>query len=68
MKTVKVTLNLPEDLARRVKEESRRKNITMTDTIRKSLETELFLTKEEESGAKILLEKREGRMVQLIRR
>ncbi len=58
MQTVKVTVNLPEELVKRLKEESKKSQTTMTETIRKGLETELFLSKEEEAGSKILLEKK----------
>lgn len=65
---VKVTLNLPEDLVSRLKKESERLHISMTEVIRRGLETELYLTKEENSGAKILLEREDKNIVQLLRR
>lgn len=65
---VKVTINLPIDLIEQLKEESKRKNITMTEAIRRGLETELFLNKEEKEGNKILVEKEGNKIVQLIRR
>lgn len=68
MEPVKITLNLPEELATRMREEAKRRNISMTEYMRRSLETELFLSKEEDKGSKILLEKDKGRMVQLVRR
>ena len=68
MSAVKVTLNLPEDLVKRLKEESAKHNISMTEAIRRGLETELFLSSEENSGSKILLEKKDKKIVQLVRR
>ena len=65
---VKVTVNLPKDLLERLKELSNAKSVSMTETIRKGLETELFLTKEEQSGSKVLLEKKDNKIVQLVRR
>ena len=68
MSSIKLTLNLPEDLVKRIKEEALKLNITMTEAIRKSLETELFLSEEEKEGSKILLEKKDNKIVQLVRR
>jgi hypothetical protein len=68
MSAVKVTLNLPADLVEKLKVESTRLNISMTETIRRGLETELFLTSEENNGSKILIEKKDDRIVQLVRR
>lgn len=66
--SVRITLNLPAELVNRLKDESEKKDITMTEEIRRSLENELFLSKEEEDGAKILLERKDNRMVQLVRK
>lgn len=67
MSIVRVTVNLPKNLIERLKNESKIRNITMTETIRRGLETELFLTNEEKSGSKILLEKKDKRIVQVVR-
>jgi|GEM_PF-2843115 len=68
-RTVKVTLNLPEDLLNRLKDASLTRNVSMTEAIRRSLETELYLNKEEQAGSKILLERKgSDRIVQLVRR
>jgi hypothetical protein len=67
MKTVKVTVNLPGDLIARLKEESSTRNISMTEAIRRGLETDLFLMKEQKAGSKILLEKKDNKIVELIR-
>ena len=68
MNTVKVTLNIPEELFNRLKEESSKTNISMTEAIRRGLETDLFLKKEESAGSKILLEKKDNKIVQLVRK
>ena len=68
MSTTKLTLNLPNDLVKRLKEKAAKHNITMTEAIRKGIETELFLTEEEDEGSKILLEKKDKQIVQLVRR
>lgn len=65
---VKVTVNLPEDLINRLRAESSKRGISMTEAIRQGLETELYLTSEESSGSKILLEKADDSIVQLVRR
>ena len=68
MDAVKVTLNLPENLVKRLKKEAERLNISMTEAIRRGIETELFLNSEENSGSKILLEKEDKNIVQVVRR
>ncbi len=68
MNSVKLTLNLPKSLVDQLKKESERNHTTLTETIRKGLETELFLTKEEESGSKILLERKNQKIVEIMRR
>lgn len=67
-RSVKVTINLPEDLIEQLKIESSRSNISLTEAIRRGLETELFLLKEEQAGSRILLEKKDHKIVQLTRR
>jgi hypothetical protein len=67
-KTVKVTLNLPADLVERLKKESDKKQVSMTEEIRRNLESGLYLSQEEEEGAKILIEKKDSRIVQLVRK
>ena len=68
METVKVTLNLPEDLVNRLKEVSAKRNISMTEAIRRGLETDMFLSEEESAGSKILVEKKDNKIVQLVRK
>jgi hypothetical protein len=67
MSVTKVTLNLPSELVESLKSESTAKNISVTETIRRSLETGIFLSSEERSGAKILLERSNGKTVQIVR-
>ena len=68
MDSVKVTINLPAELVERLKVEATKLNITMTEAFRRSLETELFLNSEEDNGSKILVEKKNEKIVQLLRR
>jgi hypothetical protein len=69
MSTVKkVTFNLPEDLLNRMKKEAEKQSITVTEAIRRYLETAIFITKEEEAGSTIFLEKKDKKLVQLVRR
>lgn len=67
MSVTKVTLNLPSELVESLKSESAAKKISVTETIRRNLETGLFLSSEERGGAKILLERTNGKTVQLLR-
>jgi predicted transcriptional regulator len=64
---VKVTVNLPDDLIARLKELAGQKNKTVTELIRRGLETELFLAGEEAKGGKVLIEKSDRRMIQIHR-
>lgn len=66
--TVKVTMNLPEKLMKRFREEAEERGISITEAIRRGLETELFLIDEENSGSRLLLEKKNNDLVQLVRR
>jgi len=68
MNTQKVTLNLPSKLLEELRKEADKLGLSMTETIRRGIETELFLNKEEDSGSKIILEKNNHKMVQLVRR
>lgn len=64
---VRVTLNLPDDLMDRIKATAVLESRTVTDVFRRSLEMNLFLNAEEAKGAKLILEKRGGRMVEILR-
>lgn len=68
MGVTKVTLNLPSDLVERIKETAKQQHVSVTDVFRRGLERDLFLTKEEESGSKIILERANGKLAELIRR
>lgn len=64
----RVTVNLPADLIESLKKEASKRGISVTEAIRRGLETELFLNDQESAGSKILLEKEDSSIVQLIRR
>ncbi len=68
MENTKITLRLPSDLVEELRKLSIERNTSMTEVIRRGLETDLYLTKEENDGAKILLEKGNNRIVQLVRK
>ena len=59
----KVIVSLPTDLMNRVEALSTIRDDTVTDTIIKSLETELFLAKEEQMGSTPMIEKFNGKIV-----
>src|SRR5438094_699415 len=52
---VKVTLNLPRALVEGVRSLALTRSVTMTDVIRQSIQTELFLDEARTKGEKVLL-------------
>lgn len=64
----KVTVNLPTKLLSELKKQASRRNMSMTDTIRRGLEMDLYLSNAENEGSKILLEKNDKQIVQVIRK
>jgi len=68
MDAVKVIFNMSEELIGRLQKEAERLGISMTEAIRRCVETDLYLSNEEAAGSKILIEKQSGKFVQLIRR
>jgi hypothetical protein len=67
MMVTKVTLNIPDDLLAEVKRVAGVRGITITDMFRQSLRNDLFFAQEESQGGKILIEKPNGKMVQIVR-
>ena len=64
----KVTVNLPTKLLSELKKQAARRNMSMTDTIRRGLEMDLYLSNAENEDSKILLEKKDNQIVQVIRK
>ena len=67
MVSTKVTLNIPSELLEKVKQAAKDQNITVTDVFRRALQLDLFWSKEEAAGGKLLIEKPNGSFVQLLR-
>jgi len=63
----KVTFNLPSELIDQIRQAAKIQNLTVTDLLRRGLQTDLFLSKEESQGGKILIKRADGSMVELLR-
>jgi penicillin V acylase-like amidase (Ntn superfamily) len=63
----KVTLNLPSELVEEIKQTAKKQNLTVTEIFRRSLQRDLFFSKEESTGGKVLVERPDGRMVEILR-
>jgi hypothetical protein len=64
---VKLTVNLPASLVEKLRASAEQDSRTMTEVIRRGLETEVLLNEEEKNGTKVLLEKNDT-YKQLVRR
>lgn len=63
---VKVTVNLPEDAVEAIREIAARRGTTVTEALRRAIESEKFLDQEIRNDSKILLEKADGSIRQVI--
>lgn len=63
----KVTLNLPSDLVELIKKSAKEQHLSVTELFRRGLQTDLYLTKEENSGGKVLVQRNNGTMVEIFR-
>lgn len=68
MDITKVTLNLPTELVEKLKDKAASRKISTTEVIRRGLEADLFITGVEDEGGKVLLEKKDKQLVQLVRK
>ncbi len=68
MAVKKVTVNLPEEQVAFLQEMAARQHITVTDALRRAIETERFLSEQEASGSKVLIEDAKQQIKQVIRR
>lgn len=66
MATKKVTVNLPESAVDLLKELAEKRDITMTEALRQSIEVSAILRKEVADGATILIEREHGLSRQLV--
>jgi len=63
---LKVTVNLPADTMYAIRDMASSRQITVTEQIRQALETERFLRGEIARGSKVLLEKTDGSIRQVV--
>jgi len=66
MATKKLTVNLPESALGLLKELAQRREITLTEALRQSIEVNALLRKEVADGAMILVERQHGPVRQLV--
>jgi len=65
---VTVVVTLPRSLMRRLKESNQSVNLAVSEIFRKDLEYCQYLIRQEQKGSKILIEKPDGKQVQIIRK
>ena len=63
----KVTFNLPEDLLNYLRAQAEREHCTVTEVLWRSIDTERFLTRQEELGNKILFEDENRQLRHILR-
>ena len=54
---VKLSVNLPEDTVSKLREIAEKRGITLTEALRRAISHERFLEDEVENGGKVLVEK-----------
>lgn len=64
----KVTVNLPEDQVDFLQQIARKENVTVTDVLRRAINSERFFVQQEASGNKVLVEVPGQRMREVIRK
>ncbi len=64
----KVTVNLPVDQIDFLQDIARKENVTVTDVLRRAINSEKFFVQQEESGNKVLIEGPGQRMREVIRK
>lgn len=63
---VKVTVNLPEDAVSFLKEYAEKRGITMTEALRRLISNEKYLVQEIEDNGKVLIEKKDKQVRELV--
>ncbi|MFD1696618.1 CopG family transcriptional regulator [Roseibium aestuarii] len=66
--TVRLTANLPEDVANTLRELAQRKGINMTDVLTRAINLEKFAADTIDNGGKILVEEKDKTFKQVILR
>jgi hypothetical protein len=62
----KITVNLSEEVLNALNELSRRRGLTVTETLRRSISTEKYIQDALDEGAKILIERPNGSIRELV--
>jgi predicted transcriptional regulator len=66
METKKLTVNLPEGVLAELKRLAELRNTTITSTLRRAIATESFVTQELESGGKLLIQKPDATIREIV--
>lgn len=65
-KVIKMSVNLPTDAVKVLKELAKKRSLTMTEVLRQAIGTEKFIDDVNEDEGKILVEDKKGRVRQLV--
>ena len=68
MATQKVTVNLPEDLIAFLRKTSEKEDITFTDALRRAISSERFFSDQESQGRMILIEGKDPKIREIVRK
>jgi hypothetical protein len=66
MSTVKVSVNLPEESVKALKEIAKRDGVTMTEALRRSISLQQFVEDAQNKGGNILIEDRNNTVQRLV--
>ena len=64
--TKKATFTLPDDDIDTLRRLAREREMTVTATLRRAIATEAFLEKERQQGSRLLIEKADGKIVEIV--
>lgn len=66
VKFIKMSVNLPADVVKVLKELAEKRDTTMTEVLRQAIGTEKFIDAVNKEKGKILIEDKKGRLRQLV--
>jgi hypothetical protein len=66
MKTVRLNADLAPDVAEALKTLAKKNGISLSEAVRRAISTEFFLQKGRDSGAKILIEDKKGKLKEIV--
>jgi len=64
--TVKLTVNITEELAKALKELAAREGTTMTNIVNKALALEKYVSEEKAKGSKMIFEDKNGKFKEVV--